>query len=255
MVVKAAGKGANTSKRFDGASRAESAPGADCGDGTAQKHLQEELRAAVLQERGRMARDIHDTVAQAFTGIIVQLEAAEDALQRGDATQSGVHLQQVGKLAREGLAEARRSVRALRPQVLEDQSLRAALERLIQEVTPGSRLRAALTCIGQARELAPEVEEGLLRIGQEALTNTLKHAEAKDFCARLVFEDGEVRLEVCDNGRGFDPSAAGGGFGLLGMKERVARLRGRLSIESSLGHGTRILVTLPDGAPPKAPPA
>ncbi len=110
-------------------------------------------------------------------------------------------------------------------------------------------MRAALRCIGQARPLAPEVEEDLLRIGQEALTNTLKHADADNFCARLVFEDNEVRLEVCDNGRGFDPALAEGGFGLLGMRERVARLRGRLKIESSPGQGTRIVVSLDDGPP------
>jgi signal transduction histidine kinase len=114
-------------------------------------------------------------------------------------------------------------------------------------------LHAALSCSGQARPLAPEVEEGLLRIGQEALTNTIKHAEADDFAARLVFAPGEIRLEVCDNGRGFDPAAAAGGFGLLGMRERVARLGGRLKIESSPGQGTRILVALPDGVTRKGP--
>ena len=195
-----------------------------------------------------MARDIHDTVAQGFTGIIVQLEAAEDALQRGDSVQAGMHLRRVGRLAREGLAEARRSVQALRPQVLEDQSLRAALERLIQQMTPGSGLRATLTCTGEARRLAPHVEEGLLRIGQEALTNTLKHARAGRFRARLSFEASEVRLEVSDNGRGFDPASAEGGFGLIGMKERVARLGGRLRIESSPGRGTTIAVTMPGKA-------
>jgi signal transduction histidine kinase len=201
--------------------------------------------AAVLQERNRMARDIHDTLAQGFTGIIIQLEAAEDATLRGETTDAANHLRRVSKLAREGLAEARRSVQALRPQALEDRTLPAALARLIQQMTPGSGLRAESGCAGQLRPLAPELEENLLRIGQEALTNTLKHAQADRFKLRLVFGPSEVRLEARDNGRGFDPARANSGFGLTGMKERVSRIGGRLTIESAPGQGTTILVAVP----------
>ncbi len=205
-------------------------------------------QAAVLEERNRMAREIHDTLAQGFTGIIVQLEAAEDATLRGKAVEAGKHLRRVSKLAREGLAEARRSVQALRPQALEDRNLLAALDRLIHQMTPGSGLRAELGYVGPPRPLAPALEESLLRIGQEALTNTLKHAGADRFCVRLVFGPSEVSLEVSDNGRGFDPSRTNGGFGLTGMKERVSHLGGQLTIESAPGQGTRILVALPDSA-------
>ena len=205
----------------------------------------EALEAAVLRERDRMARDLHDTVAKGFTGIIVQLEAAEDALQRSDLTQTAAHLRRVGKLARDGLAEARRSVQALRPRLLEDQSLSAALRRLLREITPGSGLKAGLVCRGVARELTPQTEEGLLRIGQEALTNTLKHARAGRFQLRLTFQPGEVRLEAFDDGCGFDSAAAEKGYGLIGMKERVARLGGRIRIASSSGRGTRIAVSIP----------
>ena len=216
-----------------------------CPGGKAPDRLRGEVRKAILRERDRMARDVHDTVAQSFTGIIIQLEAAEDSLQRGDLNEAGVHLRRVGKLAREGLAEAGRSVQALRPQVLQDQSLRAALEQIIRRMTPGSGLRASLRCTGQPRPLAAHVAEGLLRIGQEALTNTLKHAHADRFQAQLDFSPGEVRLEVTDNGCGFEAGTTIGGFGLLGMKERVARLGGRLEIESSPGHGCCIVVAVP----------
>ncbi|MCX6927198.1 MAG: sensor histidine kinase [Verrucomicrobia bacterium] len=199
-----------------------------------------------------MARDIHDTLAQGFTGIIMQLEAGEDALLRGETVEAGDHLRRVAKLAREGLAEARRSVQALRPQTLEDRNLRAALERLINQMTPGSGLRAEVICGGRPRPLGPEVEESLLRIGQEALTNTLKHARADHFRVRLAFGENEVRLEVADNGCGFDPAVGKRGFGLMGMKERVARLGGRLTIKSGFGQGTTILAALPDYAKTEA---
>ncbi len=243
--MKAAGGEVSKSKEVEGTPRAEAGVEVYL-DGTRPSRLEDKLRAAVLRERDRMARDIHDTLAQGFTGIVVQVEAAEDALQRGDVTQASLHLRRVGKLAREGLAEARRSVRALRPRLLEDKSLPAALERLIQQMTPGTGLRAELVCRGRPKALGPKVEEGLLRIGQEALTNTLKHAGAGYFCARLVFKPGGVRLEIWDNGRGFDLAATDDGFGLIGMKERVFRLGGRLTVESSLGRGTRIVVVMPE---------
>jgi PAS domain S-box-containing protein len=209
---------------------------------------EESRQAAVLHERNRMARDIHDTLAQGFTGIILQLEAAAEATLRGDAISSAKHLRRVSKLARDSLAEARRSVQALRPQALQAGSLAAALDGLITQVTPGSGLRAELSCGGQQRPLPPEVEEALLRIGQEALTNTLKHARADRFRMRLVFAPGEVRLEASDNGCGFEPAQAKGGFGLTGMTERVSSLSGQLTIESHLGQGTSIAATLPVNA-------
>ena len=115
-------------------------------------------------------------------------------------------------------------------------------------MTSGSGVRAEFVCEGQPRSLAPEAEESLLRIGQEALTNTLKHAQAGRFSARLAFRAAEVCLEVRDDGRGFDPAQTNGGFGLAGMRERVSRLGGRLAIESCPGHGTRLRVSLPDQA-------
>ena len=136
-------------------------------------------------------------------------------------------------------------MKALRPQALEDRNLPDALDRLLKQMTPGSGLWAELDYVGQPRSLAPEQEENLLRIGQEALSNTLQHSGAERFWVRLVFGLQEVRLEVSDNGCGFDPAQPNGGLGLKGMKERVSRLGGKMTIESAPGLGTRIIVALP----------
>lgn len=210
-------------------------------------------RAAVLRERNRLASDIHDTLAHSLTGIIVQLEAAEDATLRSGATQAGKFVRRAAKLAREGLTETKRSLHALRPSALERGNLVTALDRLIKQMTPGSGIKAELSCSGTPWQLSPELEENLLRIGQEALTNTLKHARADRFTARLIFGPAELRFEIDDNGCGFDPAEASGGFGLTGMKQRIADMAGHLTIESGPGQGTAIRVALPD--PARAQPA
>lgn len=212
----------------------------------------ESRESAVLAERNRMARDIHDTLAQGFTGVIVQLEAAADAKSKGLAKEADEHLSRAGELARESLKEARRSVRALRPQALEAKSLCAALEDLIGKMTAGTSLRAKFVLQGAPRKLPQEWEENLLRIGQEVLTNVLRHASAGDFTAQLVFRPEGVLLELRDNGRGFDPAGKHDGFGLLGMKERVEGMGGQITIQSANGEGAAILITLPltDNPPP-----
>jgi signal transduction histidine kinase len=198
-----------------------------------------------MAERNRMARDIHDTLAQGFTGVIVQLEAAEDAKSKGLAKEAEEHLGRLGDLARESLNEARRSVRALRPRALEEKNLREALEDLIRKMTAGTPVRAGFALQGQPRALATEWDENLLRIGQEVLTNTLRHAHATEFKAQLIFDTEAIRLELRDNGRGFDPGARHDGFGLVGMRERVQGMGGRLTIHSGIGEGTSIVIALP----------
>jgi PAS domain S-box-containing protein len=202
-------------------------------------------QAAVMAERNRMARDIHDTLAQGFTGVIIQLEAAEDATFKGLASEANEHLSRAGILARECLKEARRSVRALRPQALEEKNLCEALEALIKQMTAGTSMGAEFIIQGNQRPLAPDWEENLLRVGQEALTNALRYAHATLFKLQITFSNHEVRLELCDNGSGFDPATKSEGFGLLGMKERVAGMGGELTVESTSGHGTTILIVLP----------
>ena len=213
---------------------------------TAEQVAEDRRQAAVIEERNRLARDIHDTLAQGFTGIIIQLEAARDALLIGKTAEAEQHFCRAGELARQSLSEARRSVRGLRPRALHGTSLPEALERQIKQMTPGTGVQASLTVEGQPRLLPPEWEEDVLRIGQEALTNTLKYAKATNFEARLAFSPSEVRLNFSDNGCGFDPQVTTDGFGLTGIQQRVERMGGQLTVRSAPGQGAAIVITLPD---------
>src|SRR6266480_1732904 len=200
---------------------------------------------AVAPERNRMARDIHDTLAQGFTGVIMQLEAAGDATSKGLAKETEEHLRRAGELARESLKEARRSVRALRPQALDEKNLCQALEDLFRKMTAGTTLLAEFNVQGQPRLLPPEWEENILRICQEVLTNALRHAHASQFKAQLLVVPSAVRFYLCDNGCGFDPAGKHDGFGLMGMRERVEGMGGKITIQSATGKGTAILIVLP----------
>jgi len=205
----------------------------------------ESREAAVIAERNRLARDIHDTLAQGFTGVIVQLEAAADARSKGLANEADEHLSRAADLARGSLKEARRSVQALRPSALEDKGLREALDDLIRRTTEGTTLRATFSLQGDARPLPADWEENFLHIGQEVLTNALRHARATEFHSELVFGPNEVHLELRDNGRGFDPGIKHDGFGLIGIEERVEGMGGRLTIQSSIDKGTAVLIIVP----------
>ena len=202
-------------------------------------------QAAVIDERNRMARDMHDTLAQGFTGVIVQLEAAEDATGRGLPDAAARHLVRARELARDSLNEARRSVQALRPQVLDDLGLGHALENLFKKMTQGTELSPSFAVLGPPRRLPLDWEENLFRIGQEALTNTIRHANARRISGRLTFAPDEVRLDLIDDGCGFDAERVGKGFGLLGIKERVHAMGGQFALHSAEGDGTSIVVTVP----------
>jgi signal transduction histidine kinase len=203
-------------------------------------------QSAVLEERTRMAREIHDTLAQGLTGIVVQLEAAEDAL--ADAPhETRAHMARARQLARASLAEARRSVRALRPQALTDSDLPTALPRLVEQVTAQTPVRAQVQIHGTPAPLSPDVENALLRISQEALTNTVKHAQARTVQLALSFDTAAVCLRVSDDGQGFDPqrSTIREGFGLVSMRERAERIGGRFTLTSRVTHGTTVMVVVP----------
>jgi len=211
-----------------------------------QELVEQQRQAAILKERTRMARDIHDTLAQGFTGVVLQMEAAEEALFEEDPKNATKHVCRARELARESLGEARRSVHALRPQALEQAAFADALKAIIKNTTAGTPLRTEFQLQGQPRELSPVVEENLLHIGQEALTNALKHAHATKFQTRVRFESDAVRLEVRDNGEGFVvEDANGGGIGLIGMKERAEQIGATLSVSSNPGAGTRIVAVSP----------
>jgi PAS domain S-box-containing protein len=211
-----------------------------------QELVEQQREAAILKERARMARDIHDTLAQGFTGVVVQMEAAEEALMEEDPENAVRHVRRARELARESLGEARRSVRALRPQALEKAGFADALKAIIKNTTAGTSLRAEFQLRGEPRELGPDVEENLLHIGQEALTNALKHARATKFRAQLSFGSEAVRLELSDNGDGFAIDGMnGGGFGLVGMKERAEQIGATVKVSTKPGAGTRIVAVSP----------
>jgi len=211
-----------------------------------QELVDQQREAAILKERTRMARDIHDTLAQGFTGVIIQMEAAEEALLDDDMKHAVGHVRRARELARDSLGEARRSVHALRPQALEKAAFADALQAIVKNTAAGTALRTEFRITGKPRELAPAVEENLLHIGQEALTNALKHAHATKFDARLSFDSDAVYLELRDNGIGFIVNGMNdGGIGLIGMKERADQIGATVKVVSEPGKGTKIIAVSP----------
>ncbi|WP_081980641.1 PAS domain-containing protein [Neosynechococcus sphagnicola] len=200
---------------------------------------------SILEERNRMAREIHDTLAQAFTGILVQVGGASQVL-ADDLEATQAHLEMIDELARIGLAEARRSVAALRPHFLEQGDLPSALHQLVTQMRAATDTALSYETKGTAYSLPPDVENNLLRMGQEALTNAIRYADADEIRVELVYENTQCLLRVQDDGRGFGvgsiPSV--GGFGLLGMSERADTIGAQLTIESQPGEGTEIVVVV-----------
>lgn len=197
--------------------------------------------AAILEERNRLAREIHDTLAQAFTGISIQLGVAKWLLQQDPAAVADI-IDRVEALTQSGLAEAQRSVWALRPNDKEYADLVQQLSTSVEQMMTGAPLQINLQISGMPRLLPPVIGKNLLRIGQEAMTNTLKHAQATTLLIKLRYEDAIVELCVRDNGRGFLPDMDTGGFGLISMSERADRIGGQLAIHSRPGQGTEICI-------------
>lgn len=204
--------------------------------------------AGITDERQRMAREIHDTLAQGLAGIITQVQAAQRAAGRPDAWRR--HLDTAARLARDSLTEARRTVHAVRPEALEKARLPDAITEAAGEWSAMHGVRADVTTTGDARPLHPAVETALLRTTQEALANVAKHAAASRVGLTLSYMEDVVTLDVRDDGVGFDPALPGpaggeGGFGLTAMRQRMRRLTGRLDIESEPGGGTAISASVP----------
>ncbi|WP_345764053.1 sensor histidine kinase [Diaminobutyricibacter sp. McL0608] len=204
-------------------------------------------RAATEAERSRLAREIHDTLAQGFAGIVTQLQAAQasqDAISRDRHTESAL------SLARDGLAEARRSVQALRPAALESNRLPEAIVETARRWSERTGIPVDVSTSAAAGSMATDAEVALLRAAQEALANVERHAHAHRVTLTFRHHAHRAQLEIRDDGRGFDPESqprdsAGGGFGLIAMRERIAALAGDLVVESSPGRGTAIRVEVP----------
>jgi signal transduction histidine kinase len=219
--------------------------------GLHEQLLTQAREAGILDERQRMAGEIHDTLAQGLTGIITQLQAAEQA--SGDQAGWRRHVSAATRLARESLSEARRSVDALRPESLETGRLSDALAGVADRWSALHGIAVQVTTTGTVRPVRPDAEFALLRAAQEALANVAKHARATRVGLTLSYMDDEVALDVRDDGRGFDGSAgSAGGFGLAAMRQRIEGLSGTLQVESEPGGGTAISACVPAG--PAAPP-
>lgn len=209
-------------------------------------------QAGIMQERQRLARDIHDTFTQGLSSIVMQIEAI-DATLSTDNTKGGQTLERVGRIARENLAEARRLLWALQPEVAERASLPEMLRPLAQRWAEESGVSVGVTITGQATFLRPEIEVTLLRATQEALANIRKHAQASSVMLTLSYMEDIVALDIADDGIGFDPHGlpipllgeTSGRFGLKALRERIEQLEGTFTLESTPGSGTTIAVALP----------
>jgi signal transduction histidine kinase len=202
----------------------------------------------VLEERARLAREIHDTLAQGFVGISSQLDAVAMCMP-DEASPARKYLDLARRMARHSLTEARRSVMDLRSSALEGQDLAAALESGTRLWTAGSGAQVDVEVANPGVSLPEQMEQHLLRIAQEAVTNVVKHASASRIGIKLHTQARKLFLQIQDNGRGFEGqdvfSTGGGHFGVLGMRERAEQMGGELHLESHPGKGTQVEVRVP----------
>jgi signal transduction histidine kinase len=200
--------------------------------------------AGVLAERQRLAGEIHDTLAQGFSSILMLIQAAEAQLEESPVT-ARRQLALAAQTARENLAEARTLVGGLAPAQLRPGTLEDALRRITERLGSELGVSASFETSGTGRELPAATEVVLLRTGQEALANVRKHAAAGRVDVRLCYADTGVRLEVTDDGAGFDPAAVNGGYGLRGMRGRVDEAGGTIAVRSAPERGTSVTVEVP----------
>jgi PAS domain S-box-containing protein len=201
---------------------------------------------AVLEERQRLARDLHDSVTQSLYSLTLLAEASRRLIDV-DVSQAARYLSDMGEIAQQALKEMRLLVYQLRPLALEHEGLIGALQARLDSVEKRAGIEARLLIEGSPGSLTPAIEEGLFRIAQEALNNALKHAAARSVVVRLRGEEDCVTLEVADDGRGSELLTIGtrGGLGLISIKERAAQLNGAWTIDSAPGEGTRVRVEIP----------
>jgi signal transduction histidine kinase len=209
-----------------------------------------ERQAGMLEERQRLAGEIHDTLAQGFTSVVMHLEAAEQALDANPEAARG-YIDQARQTARQSLSEARRFLWALRPDVVAREPLAQALQRIGQRWSEESEIPLHLETAGTQRPLPAPVDATFLRAAQEALINTRKYSKATQVNLTLTYMEDEVVLDVQDDGVGFDPAKAplqagmDHGYGLAALRERAAQLGGSIEVESAPGEGTTVVISLP----------
>jgi ligand-binding sensor domain-containing protein/two-component sensor histidine kinase len=205
--------------------------------------------AAVLDERTRIARDLHDTLEQGLVGISMQLNLA-GAKFLSTPNSAHKHLEKARYMLRLSMADARSAILNLRNAVARPKDLLSELARIAEELGAGNSIKLQTQASGTPADLSPFTEDTLIRIGQEAMTNVIKHARARTIRIDLAFEPHELSLRIEDDGCGFDPASIGGGegrYGLLGMRERTEKLGGELTVWSATGQGTIVRVVLPKG--------
>jgi signal transduction histidine kinase/predicted hydrocarbon binding protein len=209
---------------------------------------QQAEQLAVVRERERMARDLHDAVTQSLYSLTLFTEAAQRLVGTGEQERLGEYIARLGETAQQALKDMRLLIHQWRPSALEREGLVGALQQRLNAVEGRAGMDARLLVNGTF-ELPAPLEEGLYRIAEEALNNALKHATATSVRVWLRAEGNRVELEVADNGRGFDPDAMDdtGGMGLANMRQRAERLGGSLTVHSSLGEGTTLKASLPMG--------
>ena len=201
----------------------------------------------ISQERQRMARELHDTLAQGLAGLILQLEAADSYLESDNGVQARAVVQQAMQRARTTLQEARRAIQALRPVALEQGNLVDALGHEVDQFSATTGIRATFEVSAAPPSVPPEAALDILRIVQEALSNVGRHAQAQHALVRLARAGGMVQVVVQDDGLGFDPGEGldrPGCFGLAGMRERAERIGGTLQVESERGKGTSVVLSM-----------
>ena len=221
-------------------------------EATTAELAQVSREAGALAERQRLSTDIHDTLAQGFSSIVMLIQAATAQLEQAPADQDpAATATAIGQLslaeqtARENLAEARTLVGGLAPAALQSGTLEDALRRITERTGAELGITATFGSDGTSRRLPAATEVVLLRTGQEALANVRKHAAAHNVAVRLRYADDRVRLEVADDGAGFDPALVNGGYGLAGMRARVDEAGGTVAVRSAPAHGTSVLVEVP----------